>query len=382
MTCWWIWEHYLHHLSQYPYNYVKHTTTSFIKLSGQNKENVLLVAQARGAVTQSYSASNLFKFKNILYKHSGYSGEIKEGDKVCYSCYRAHLSILQNEKAVSIDKELKELILNLRQNNLSASKNRHRRIDFRDNEESNCGYAVRKYGMLLYRAGSDLTKPLSQALWKQRQQNTNTHSPPTNQARQEVLRDFNLRARQHISHFLKNHDKHTFQIANTLQQLFCWWNWPHSIQILTMSLCQQQKKPIPHPFLPRLLTFDLYRGFSLSVQWCFVVNSHYNIPLHTPLTSIIDGQGGTETLIKILNCLGILCCSMDTLKWHVQYWHSRREESVAQNLETDGFAIPQKRCRLSLLPTISTRSGRWKHGSCCNQEERPAWRTCRFNDYW
>ena len=34
---------------------------------------------------------------------------------MCYTCYRAHLSILQEQKNVSKDNELKELILNLHQ---------------------------------------------------------------------------------------------------------------------------------------------------------------------------------------------------------------------------------------------------------------------------
>ena len=208
-----------------------------------------------------------------LHEHSGYNGEIKEGDKVCYTCYRAHLSILQEQKNVSKDNELKELILNLHQTSEIISKAMNSVTEFVAQQllvenalllpditdkfyaeaanltgqeqpeikksvtptfvlsnlvstlQHHLAYSctVRKYGTLLYRPGSDLTKPLTQALWKLRQhKNASTLSPPTNEDRHRVLRDFNDRARQHINYFLKNNDKHTFQMAdNTLQEYVC-----------------------------------------------------------------------------------------------------------------------------------------------------------------
>ena len=57
----------------------------------------------------------------------------------------------------------------------------------------------------------------------------------------------------------------------------------------------------------------------------FCINENYTIPLHTMLTSIIDGQGGSATLIKVLNQLGV-CASMDTLARHIQQKHADREQ--------------------------------------------------------
>ena len=108
-----------------------------------------------------------------------------------------------------------------------------------------------------------------------------------------------------------------------------------SIQILTMSTAERTD---PSSISAEACHIRFVRRFFIFCTMMFCINSQYNIPLHTQLTSIIDGQGGTETLIKIMNRLGI-CASMDTLKRHVQNWHSRREDMVAQNLEADGFVI-------------------------------------------
>lgn len=105
-----------------------------------------------------------------------------------------------------------------------------------------------------------------------------------------------------------------------------------SIQILTMSTAERTD---PSSISAEACHIRFVRRFLFFAQWCFALTatiiylSTHNWP------PIIDGQGA---LIKILNRLGI-CASMDTLKRHVQNWHSRREDMVAQNLEADGFVI-------------------------------------------
>ena len=52
--------------------------------------------------------------KKYLHDNAGYDGDIKEHDKVCYACYRAHLVILkQKDKLISSDADLEELMTTL-----------------------------------------------------------------------------------------------------------------------------------------------------------------------------------------------------------------------------------------------------------------------------
>lgn len=41
-----------------------------------------------------------------LQESAGFEGTLEAGDKVCFSCYKSHLIILQQEKAVSKDSDL------------------------------------------------------------------------------------------------------------------------------------------------------------------------------------------------------------------------------------------------------------------------------------
>ena len=51
--------------------------------------------------------------EHYLKENTGYEGSIKEGDKVCYVCYRSHLVILQQRNDSSTDKDLLQLIATL-----------------------------------------------------------------------------------------------------------------------------------------------------------------------------------------------------------------------------------------------------------------------------
>ena len=45
-----------------------------------------------------------------LRENSGFDGHISETDQICYTCYRAHLVILQQNEAVSFDFDLEEVL--------------------------------------------------------------------------------------------------------------------------------------------------------------------------------------------------------------------------------------------------------------------------------
>ena len=58
--------------------------------------------------------------------------------------------------------------------------------------------------------------------------------------------------------------------------------------------------------------------FFLLYMILFNAGDRCSLPLHTLLTDMIDSQGGTALLVKILNRLGI-CASADTLSRFIQY---------------------------------------------------------------
>ena len=49
-----------------------------------------------------------------LRNTAGFEGTISTGDKVCFSCYKSHLIILQNDKKINSDSHLQLLLQNTR----------------------------------------------------------------------------------------------------------------------------------------------------------------------------------------------------------------------------------------------------------------------------
>ena len=68
----------------------------------------------------------------------------------------------------------------------------------------------------------------------------------------------------------------------------------------------------------------------------FCINDDYTIPLHTYITDLIEGQGGSATLVKILNQFGV-CASSDTLAHYIQAKTSNPHTRIAQSLDMDSF---------------------------------------------
>ncbi len=50
-----------------------------------------------------------------LKEHTGFEGSIGAQDRVCVPCYKSHLAILQEHRAISTDSDLKQLINTLSQ---------------------------------------------------------------------------------------------------------------------------------------------------------------------------------------------------------------------------------------------------------------------------
>ena len=180
---------------------------------------------------------------------------------------------------------------------------------------------VKKFGTLLFRPGSDLSQPLTQALWKVRQLKQN--ATPSNQEKtghQTVLKDLNARACAHVKSFLSQH-KGDFKLTNTTIS-----NLIASIDrdaVCTLTMSSAEKKGSCKTSTTTQHS-KLMRRFFIFCSLMFCINDKCTIPLHTLLTSIIDGKGGSTTLIKIMNQLGA-CSSADTLFFFfffsLNFWH-------------------------------------------------------------
>ena len=71
-----------------------------------------------------------------------------------------------------------------------------------------------------------------------------------------------------------------------------------------------------------------------AIMYC--INEDYTLPLHTLITDVIEGQGGSALLIKILNRLGL--CSSDTLARHIQQKSTSHQNTISSCI-SDSFTI-------------------------------------------
>ena len=343
-----------------------------------------------------------------LFQHTNFEGTIKQQDKVCYTCYRSHLFIIQEEKTISKDSDLQSIIIKLSSNvhntvhtveelvesslktitvavakellqgnalllpdiqdmfSTAATKLAHQLQEDIDIPKfispqlilstlttnlQHMKYTckIKKFGTLIFRSGSDLSQPLSQALWKVRKAQqvpeneikhttTSTSIEHTEHTRRKLLTEINQRACLHINSFLISNKKHNFELSDTtIKELIAdidpilW----EAICLLTTSPWEKKDTT---KVSPKTKHTKLMRRFCIFCSVMFCINDNYTIPLHTLLTSITDGQGGLATLIKFLNQLGV-CASMDTLARHIQQKHTDREQLKIKCLDSESFII-------------------------------------------
>ena len=198
---------------------------------------------------------------------------------------------------------------------------------------------VKRYGTLLYRRDGNLFHALTCALHKPQcstgeQCTSSKETPPTdeNRMRQSILEDLNL-AILHQAIAYVNADSHSpfafdkididSLIAATDKKV---WS---AIVTLTQTASEHTH--------PDDLEIDIHesnirntRRFFCLCMLMFCANNRCHMPLHSFITDIVDGLGGSTYLIKILNRLGI-CSSVDTLERRIQYITSLREEEGAEH---------------------------------------------------
>lgn len=121
-----------------------------------------------------------------------------------------------------------------------------------------------------------------------------------------------------------NIDKYIEKIDPQLWQAVC---------VLTKSMSERRETP-----QPQFMHTKKVRQFFICCCIMYCINEDYTIPLHTLITDIIEGQGGSELLIKILNRLGV-CSSVDTLDRYIQRKNTDITASMNRCLNEDGFIV-------------------------------------------
>lgn len=71
--------------------------------------------------THSRPCPNPHSIETYLKEITGFEGKIKPDERVCYTCYKSHLAILQQEKSVSKDSDLLLVINTLKQTSTSVN---------------------------------------------------------------------------------------------------------------------------------------------------------------------------------------------------------------------------------------------------------------------
>ncbi len=183
---------------------------------------------------------------------------------------------------------------------------------------------TRKFGTMIYRSNSDLIPALSHALWRIRSMTKSTEDPEmlesTTTAQQlNVLDDLNERAHSSIKKSLSNYTENpyefkSFDIDKLVEQTDpVLWE-----AVCKLSRTKNEKRGRVHdPLLPSQHSKKVRRLYLLSVLF-YCINDRCSMPFHTLVTDLVEGQGGSALLIKILNRLGV-CSSADTLARFIQY---------------------------------------------------------------
>ena len=323
-----------------------------------------------------------------LRENMGFEGNIKESDKVCYACYRSHLIILQKRNEISTDSDLADLITTLshqihapntiqstsdlidaamtrvvvsvgrelldgnvmllpdvhelfNSNASQLSQHLHENINIPElvtsayvlsNLTANLQHhimfscKVKKYGTLIYRPNSDLRTVAS-----------GTANPPDHR---EVLDDLNTRACSHVASCVSKYEHQLFdfldldidkEIESTDPKLWV------AVCLLTRSTSERKGlAKVTDCSTGAHHTKKICRFFLLTTL-LHCINDRYTNPLHTYITDLIEGQGGSALLIKIMNQFGA-CSSSDTLSRYIQKKVSTPRKRISQCL-SQAFTI-------------------------------------------
>ena len=213
---------------------------------------------------------------------------------------------------------------------------------------------VQKYGILVYRPTSDLVALLCETKWKLKQVNANVKPVMSEVLDTDAckhnstdLKDtctighFNKLIHDQIDLYLGPCDKASMdyddlnldkQIKKINPQL---WN---AICCITRSKSEirgTSKVSDPHSSVYHVKKI---RRFFLLCSMLFATDDRCSMPMHTLMTDVVESQGGSSVLVKVLNRLGV-CSSADTLACFIQHKRSTSDQHQFKHISKDAFTV-------------------------------------------
>ena len=181
---------------------------------------------------------------------------------------------------------------------------------------------TRKFGTLIYRSNSDLAIPLAQALWKQR----NARPPdPKNVINEKdvdtnTFHDFNACIHSQIQYWLSR-DKQTDPNSLNIDKWISETDTKLWAMVCSLTKSKSEKRgtcsSLPNVNSPTAQTKNIRRFFILCLI-LFCTDDRCSYPMHILLSDIIDGQGGSVLLTKVMNRVGV-CSSSDSLSRFIDH---------------------------------------------------------------
>ena len=334
-----------------------------------------------------------------LRDKTSFDGSISSTDRVCLSCYKYHLSILQEESKLSHDSDLRALLDSVRNrvcstevpstpqqiDNLAMDKTilcvghellQHQAVllpaahshflqfhqqlllsscvvheqcmprtamwvfsnlvsTLGQHIEYSC--TIRKYGTLMYRPHTDLASLLQKALWKLGQQSGKSFMPTSD--KEKLLDHLNDCVHQQCLKFIHN--------APEFLDSYETFSIKKAIDDINPDLwdtiCGLTRSPTERSrqnhSADSLQVKNMRRLFLLcSILFC--TDDRCSLPFHVLITDLVHSQGGTSQLIRILNRLGV-CASADTLSRFVEskIASDKGQQQLSEFYDSDSFAI-------------------------------------------
>lgn len=208
---------------------------------------------------------------------------------------------------------------------------------------------IRKFGTLLYRADEDILPYLTRVLWNLRQSQSNTSTCTNTDCIQEqtestctaTMKDLNLKIQEQIRDLLKQDakapfDHSKFNLDKTISAIDpqIW----EAVSLLTQSVSEKRGTSKVRDSSSMACHIKKLRRLFLVSSILFITNDRCSSPLHTLLTDVIDSQGGSSLLIRILNRFGI-CASTETLDRFIQYKVVQSDQSQSEYMNAEAFTI-------------------------------------------
>ena len=252
----------------------------------------------------------------------------------CPQCMIFFMSYVEELRAGrKIETEVKSISARWILSNLTANLQQH----------ISCSCPTRKHGTLLFRPNSDLKAPLTEALWKVRNLQVNggtteNYSEPALKSpdarlKRMVFDELNEQIHMQIKLLLAKDAKTPFDYRNlNIDQFIQESNsevW-EAILLLTRSVSDRRRTSKSDDPTRHTKTI---RQFYLLCTLLFCTDERCSMPLHTLLADMVESQGGTQLLIKILNRFGV-CSSSDTLSRYIQYRVNLKMEKPAISSES------------------------------------------------